>query len=195
MSDVTSILLAGVGGQGIVLSGRILSEGLLSAGYDVKMSEVHGMAQRGGSVTTQIRYGEKVFSPIIGKAGADIIMAMEKMEAVRWLPYLKKDGVVIVNDFEIPSAPILQGKASYPCGIIDELKKGFRVIPVEAARIAGELGNPRVMNVVMIGSLVRALGLSQIDWKGIIAGLVKPKYADMNVKAFTLGYESADFAL
>ena len=123
MTDVKNILLLGVGGQGIILASKILAQGLIAAGYDVKMSEVHGMAQRGGSVTTQIRYGSDVYSPIIGKGQADIIVAFEKMECLRWIDYLKTEGKVVVNDYEIPSAPILAGKAKYPERILDVLKE------------------------------------------------------------------------
>ena len=114
MDTVKNILLVGVGGQGTILASKILSAGLIQAGYDVKMSEIHGMSQRGGSVSTQIRFGQKVYAPIIGKGQADVIVAFEKMEALRWIEYLKKDGRMVINDFEIPSVPILMGAASYP---------------------------------------------------------------------------------
>ena len=123
MADVKSILLVGVGGQGTILASKILSTGLLEAGYDVKMSEIHGMAQRGGSVSTQVRCGNKVFSPIIGKGEADILVSFESMEALRWLEYLKPNGKVVVNDYEIPSAPILAGKQDYPKGVINIIEK------------------------------------------------------------------------
>jgi len=121
MSEVKNILLVGVGGQGTILASKILSEGLVEAGYDVKMSEIHGMSQRGGSVSTQIRFGEKVYSPIIGQGQADVIVAFEKMEALRWVPYLKEGGKMVINDHEIPSVPILMGQAEYPQGILEEL--------------------------------------------------------------------------
>ena len=116
MKDTKNILLVGVGGQGTILVSKILSNGLMEAGYDVKMSEIHGMAQRGGSVSTQVRYGKEVSSPIIGIGEADILVSFEIMETIRWLEYLKPDGVVVINDFEIPSAPILMGKVDYPQG-------------------------------------------------------------------------------
>ena len=119
MKEAKNILLVGVGGQGTILVSKILSTGLMEAGYDVKMSEIHGMAQRGGSVSTQVRYGSEVFSPIIGIGEADILVSFEEMETLRWLEFLKPDGVVLINDFKIPSAPILMGKIDYPEGIID----------------------------------------------------------------------------
>ncbi len=118
MKETKNILFVGVGGQGTILVSKILTAGLMKAGYDVKMSEVHGMAQRGGSVSTQVRYGKKVYSPIIGRGQADILVAFEKMEAARWSEFLKPDGIVIVNNYEIPSLPIAIGKAEYPQGIL-----------------------------------------------------------------------------
>ena len=123
MSNVKNILLVGVGGQGTILASKVLSEGLVEAGYDVKMSEIHGMSQRGGNVSTQVRFGDKVFSPIIGKGEADLIVAFEKMEALRWIEYLKPDGKMVINDAEIPSSLIQMGLATYPEGIIEELSK------------------------------------------------------------------------
>ena len=123
MKKVKNVLLSGVGGQGTVLASKILSAGLIDAGYDVKMSEVHGMAQRGGSVTTQVRYGEKVHSPILGKGDVDVLVSFETMEALRYLDFLKLDGKLVVNDYEIPSAPILTGRVDYPENIIDDIKE------------------------------------------------------------------------
>lgn len=121
MANIKNILLVGVGGQGTVLASTVLSKGLVEQGYDVKMSEAYGMAQRGGSVTTQVRYGDKVYSPTIGKGQADVLVSFEVMEALRWLEYLKPDGVAIINNYRIPSAPILAGKADYPDGILEEI--------------------------------------------------------------------------
>ncbi|MDF2568557.1 MAG: Indolepyruvate ferredoxin oxidoreductase, partial [Sporomusa sp.] len=118
MADVKNILLVGVGGQGTILVGKILSTGLMDAGYDVKMSEVHGMAQRGGSVSNQVRYGQKVHSPLMGRGEADILISFETMEALRWLEYLNPKGVAVINDYQIPSAPILMGKREYPQGVL-----------------------------------------------------------------------------
>jgi len=191
MKDTKSILIVGVGGQGIILASKVLSKGLISAGYDVKMSEVHGMAQRGGSVTTQIRYGKKVYSPIIGKGEADIVVSFEKMEAMRWLEYLKPNGKLVVNDYEIPSVPILSGKVDYPEGIIEELKSKAQTIVIEAAKEAMELGNIRAQNILVLGSLIKALGIDDINWENVIRDLVAEKYVDMNIKALYRGMELA----
>ncbi len=189
MCDIKNILLVGVGGQGIILASKILSTGLMSAGYDVKMSEVHGMAQRGGSVTTQVRFGKKVYSPIIGKGQADILVSFEKMETGKWIDHLKVDGKVVVNDYELPSAPILTGKVEYPKGILEELESKCDLTVFKAADIAKELGNIRTMNVVMVGALVKALGLDNIDWEEVVRKTVKEKYVDINIEALKKGME------
>ena len=187
MADIKNILLVGVGGQGTILASKILSTALVDAGYDVKMSEVHGMAQRGGSVTTQIRYGEKVFSPIIGRGEADVMVCFEKMEALRWIEYVKPDAKIVINDFEIPSAPILVGAAEYPQGIIEELSAKTDVSVFKAADIAKELGNPKAMNIVLLGALVKAMGIEDMDWDSIIAANVKKGFEELNIKAFRAG--------
>lgn len=187
MSEVKNILLVGVGGQGTILVSKILSNGLVEAGYDVKMSEVHGMAQRGGSVSTQVRYGEEVFSPIIGKGQADILVSFETMEALRWLDFLKPDGTVVVNDYQIPSAPILMGKADYPEGILEVLKSKANTTVIKAAEIAEELGNAKAMNVVLFGALVKAMKITEVDWEIQIGKNVKPKTQEVNLKAFKAG--------
>lgn len=188
MAEVKNILLAGVGGQGIILASKILATGLISAGFDVKMSEVHGMAQRGGSVTTQVRFGEKVYSPIIGKGQADIVVSFETMETGKWLEFLKPNGKVVVNDYHIPSAPILSGKADYPTGVIEALNEVADVTVFEAAKLAEELGNIRTMNVIIVGALVKAMGLDDgIDWEQVIRETVKPQFIDINIEALNLG--------
>ena len=190
MSEVKNILLVGVGGQGTILASKILTSGLMKAGYDVKMSEVHGMSQRGGSVSTQVRYGEKVYSPIVGKGSADVIVAFEKMEALRWLDYLKIGGKMVVNDFEINPVPVNLGNAEYPEGILEELQSKCDVLYFKAGEVAKELGNPKAMNVVLLGALVKALGgLDDIDWDAEVEANVKPKFAELNKKAFHAGYE------
>lgn len=191
MADVKNILFVGVGGQGIILTSKVLSTALVNAGYDVKMSEVHGMAQRGGSVTTQVRYGDKVYSPIIGKGQADIIVSFEKMEAMRMLEYLKKDGIMVVNDHAIPSMPILTGAAEYPEGIIEELKSKVKTIVFKAADVARELGNPKTQNIVLLGALIKAIGLENLDWDKAIEEEVKPRFVDINKKALQKGMELA----
>jgi len=184
---VKSILLVGVGGQGTILASKLLTTGLMEAGYDVKMSEIHGMSQRGGSVSSQVRYGEKVESPVIELGGADILVSFEKMEALRWLKYLKKDGKVVVNNFEINSMPILSGRVDYPTEVIEELSSKVQTTVIDAAKQAEELGNPKVMNVIMLGTIIRAMGLEDIDWEKIIRDNVKPQFVDINLKAMEVG--------
>ncbi|MGX9754789.1 indolepyruvate oxidoreductase subunit beta [Clostridioides difficile] len=188
MKNVKNVLLSGVGGQGTVLASKILSAGLIDAGYDVKMSEVHGMAQRGGSVTTQVRYGEKVHSPILGKGDVDVLVSFETMEALRYLDFLKPDGKLVVNDYEMPSAPILTGRVDYPENIIDDIKEKVDVTVVKAVDIARGLGNEKVMNVVLLGALIKALKLeNDIDWEKIVSQQVKPKFIEINIKALKEG--------
>lgn len=186
---VKSILFVGVGGQGIILASKILTEGLLKFGYDVKMSEVHGMAQRGGSVTTQVRFGDKVYSPLIGEGEADVVVSFEKVEAVRWINYLKKDGKLIVNDYEIFSLPVLIGKENYPTNIEEELEKsGVNFKLFNAAKIAEEIGNIKTQNMVILGALVKSLGLENLDWEGVIKEVLPEKLVDINTKAFKYGF-------
>lgn len=188
MSEVKNILLCGVGGQGIILASKILATGLIKAGYDVKMSEVHGMAQRGGSVTTQVRFGEKVYSPIIGKGQADVLVSFEKMETPKWLDFVKSTGRVVINDYEIPSALILSGAKEYPQGVIEDISGKINTTVFKAAEMAEELGNIKTMNVIVVGALVKAMGLEGIvDWSEVIAETVKDKFVDINIKAFNLG--------
>ena len=190
MSEVKNILLVGVGGQGTILASKILTSGLMKAGYDVKMSEIHGMSQRGGSVSTQVRYGEKVYSPIVGKGSADVIVAFEEMEALRWLDHLKIGGKMVINDYRIQPVPVNLGVAEYPEGIIDHLKEKCEVLAFKAADVATELGNPKAMNVVLLGALVKSMGgLDDIDWDAEIEANVKPKFVDLNKKAFHAGYD------
>ncbi|MDR2934490.1 MAG: indolepyruvate oxidoreductase subunit beta [Candidatus Adiutrix sp.] len=190
MSEVKNILLVGVGGQGTILVGKILSGGLLDAGYDVKMSEVHGMAQRGGSVSTQVRYGRKVYAPVIDQGQADILVAFETMEAVRWASYLKKGGQAVVNDYRIPSAPILAGQAQYPEGLLEALQAQARTTVIKAGEMAAALGNVKAMNLVLFGALVRKMNLDGLDWAGRIKAGVKPEFVELNLKAFQAGYEA-----
>lgn len=182
-----SILLVGVGGQGTILASKLLTTGLMEAGYDVKMSEIHGMSQRGGSVSSQVRYGERVESPVIELGGADILVSFERMEALRWLEYLKKDGKVIVNDYKINSMPILSGKAEYPEGIIEELSGKVATTAVDAEKLAKELGNTKVMNIILLGTIIKSMGLEAIDWEKIIRENVKPQFVDVNLKAIEVG--------
>jgi len=189
--DVKSILLSGVGGQGTILVSSILTKGLVRAGYDVKMSEVHGMAQRGGSVSTQVRYGTKVHSPIIGKGGADILVAFEKMEAVRYAHYLKANGLALINNYETPPLPVSSGLATYPKGLIEAMSASYKTIVVDAAAIAIKLGNPRAMNIVLFGAMVKALDMTGIDWESILREQIPAKAIEVNLAAFRAGLEIA----
>lgn len=184
-----NILLVGVGGQGTILISKILSAGLSEKGYDVKMSEIHGMSQRGGSVTTQIKYGEKVYAPNMGDGDADMIIAFEKIEAARALPYLKKGGKVITDEREIFPMSVLTGAAPYPHNAIDAIKDaGVDVTIVKAAETAEKLGNIKAQNIVLLGALVKSMGLEDVDWKGLISRMVPPKAVELNLKAYEAGY-------
>ena len=182
-----SVLLVGVGGQGTILASKLLTIGIMESGYDVRMSEIHGMSQRGGSVSSQVRYGDKVYSPVIEKGGADILVSFEKMEALRWLDYLKDNGKIIVNDYQINSMPILNGKAEYKGNEISEelLRVGAKLI--NASKSAIELGNPKTMNIILLGSLVKSMNLEHIDWNQIISDNVKKEFVDINIEAFKVG--------
>lgn len=187
-NDTRSVLLVGVGGQGTILASKLLSEGLVRKGYDVKMSEIHGMSQRGGSVTTHVRFGSSVASPIVPEGEADVLVAFEKVEAVRWLNYLKKGGTLVVNDFEIYSLPVLIGAAVYPGGVTEKLKSEVENIKIfNAAEIAAGLGNIKAQNVVLLGALVRAMKLEDLDWKEVLSELVPPKLLELNLTAFNAG--------
>lgn len=192
MSDVKNILLVGVGGQGTILTSKILSKGFVENGYDVKMAEIHGMSQRGGSVTTQIRYGEKVYSPVIEKGCADIIVAFEKSEALRFLDYLKKDGILVINTREIYSVMVNIGACEYPKNVIEEYDNVIgknNVHTIDAYKIAEELGNTKCMNIILLGTLVKMFKLESINWKEIIKTTVPEKAVELNLKAFEKGYE------
>jgi len=190
MKEVKNILFIGVGGQGTILASKILSEGLLRNGYDVKMSEVHGMAQRGGSVTTQVRFGEKVYSPLIEKGKADAIVAFEKSEALRALPYLKEGGHLIVNDYEIHPVPVLIGLEKYPEGVNEALRStAENTVIIKAAEVAKDLGNMKAQNVVLLGALLKALDIKEVNWEEVVASLVPAKAVELNKKALVAGME------
>lgn len=188
--ETKSALLVGVGGQGAILVAKILTNGLMQAGYDVKMSEVHGMSQRGGSVSTQVRWGDKVYSPLIGDGAADIIVAFEKMEAVRYANFLKPDGVAVINDYEILSSTIAAGQVEYPAGCIEAMRTNYKCFVLNAGEIAIGLGNPKCMNVVLFGSMAHALDMMNIDWESVIAATVPPKFKELNLAAYRAGFEA-----
>ncbi len=187
-----SILLVGVGGQGTILASKLLTTGLMEAGFDVKMSEIHGMSQRGGSVSSQVRYGENIESPVIEAGSADILVSFEMMEAMRWLKYLKPDGKIVVNDYQIPSMPVLIGKFDYPREILSALQNKASTTVIDAVGLARSLGNEKVMNVILLGALVKSMGLDTIDWEKIIREQVKARFIDINIKALHTGMDLID---
>ena len=183
----TSAILVGVGGQGAILTAKVLVNGLMRAGYDVKMSEVHGMSQRGGSVSTQVHWGEKVYSPVIGEGAADLMLAFEQMEAVRYARFLKPDGVAVVNAYALPSSTVAAGLEEYPSGCLEAMRSHFRCCVLDAAKIAAELGSPKCMNIVLFGAMTQALSLDGIDWEAVIRDTVPPKFLELNLAAYRAG--------
>ncbi len=192
--ETRTVIVAGVGGQGILLASNLLSEAAMEAGYDVKKSEIHGMSQRGGDVISTVRFGEKVYSPIVGLGMADVILAFEKLEAMRNLPYLKKEGTVIVNDYRIDPLPVASGYMKYPEGIIEFLKERVKTIALDARALAEQAGNIRTMNVVMLGVLSKSLDIPEETWLRVIERRVPPKAIEANKVAFRLGREVAEKA-
>ena len=182
-----SAILVGVGGQGAILTATVLVNGLMKAGYDVKMSEVHGMSQRGGSVSTQVHWGDKVYSPVIGEGAADLMVAFEKMEAVRYARFLKPDGIAVINDYAMPSSTIAAGLEEYPEGCLEAMTANFRCLTLDAARIAMDLGSAKCMNIVLFGAMTAALDLEGIDWEEIIRETVPPKFVELNLAAYRAG--------
>ena len=187
-----NILLVGVGGQGTITAAKLLTTGLMEAGYDVKMSEIHGMSQRGGSVSSQVRYGDDVQSPVIEMGTADIIVAFEKMEALRYIDFLKEDGKIIVNDAEIWPLPVVIGKATYPEKILETLQEKADVRVMNASAMAEEMGNLKVMNVILLGAIIKSMGVQDIEWDEIIRNNVKPKFVDLNIKAMAVGMDAVN---
>ena len=185
-----SILLVGVGGQGTILASKILTTGLMEAGYDVKMSEIHGMSQRGGSVSSQVRYGERVDSPVIEKGAADIIVAFEQMEALRNLDYLKEDGKLVVNTQKIESMSVIVGDEEYPDDVLEEIGRHVEEKSLDATGIARDLGNAKAANIVLLGTIIKAMGLDHIDWDKILEENIKPKFVELNKQAIRAGMEA-----
>lgn len=183
-----NIMIVGVGGQGTLLTSRILGKLAINAGYDVKLSEVHGMAQRGGSVVTFVRYGDKVNEPIVEEGQADVLIAFERLEALRYLHFLKKDGVVIVNDWRIDPITVVTGVAAYPENVIETLKEKRRAIVVEATAESKKLGAPKAFNIIVLGAAARHMGFEKEDWLRVIETTVPPKTIEVNKQAFEIGY-------
>ena len=181
-------MIVGVGGQGSLLASKLLGHLLLAQGYDVKVSEVHGMSQRGGSVVTYVRFGEKVYSPVIDKGEADYIISFEILEAARWLPYLKKDGRIITNTQQIDPMPVITGAAEYPADLADKLSaSGANVDAMDGLALAREAGSAKAVNLVLLGRFSRYLDIPKESWMSSIEACVQPKFLEMNKKAFELG--------
>ena len=183
-----SIMLVGVGGQGTILASKLLTIGLMEAGYDVKMSEIHGMSQRGGSVSSQVRYSkDQVYSPVIEIGGADMIVSFEKVEALRYLKYLKEGGTIVANNYKMESVATITGKAEYKVEEVDKKLKELNAKVINAADKATELGNATVMNIILLGTVIKGMHLEDIDWEQIIRDNVKEKFIDINIRALHEG--------
>ena len=183
-----NIMIVGVGGQGTLLASRILGRVAIDEGYDVKVSEVHGMSQRGGSVVTYVKYGKKVYSPIIDRGEADIILAFELLEAYRALPYLKKGGKMIVNTQSINPMPVITGAAEYPKNLEEKLSDTCALTALDALEIAEKAGNIKAVNVVLIGVLAKSTDVKYEKWIEALKATVPEKFIELNLKAFDMGY-------
>ena len=187
----TNVMIVGVGGQGSLLASKLLGRLLIDEGYDVKVSEVHGMSQRGGSVVTYVRFGDKVYSPIITEGEADYIISFEKLEAARYAKYLNKDGLIVVNTQQIDPMPVIIGAAEYPTEVLDELTtKGLKVEALDALSLAEQAGSSKAVNIVLMGKVAKQFGISYDKWITAIENTVAPKFVEMNKKAFDLGFNS-----
>ncbi|MBQ6819489.1 MAG: indolepyruvate oxidoreductase subunit beta [Clostridia bacterium] len=187
----TSVMIVGVGGQGSLLASKLLGRLLVDEGYDVKVSEVHGMSQRGGSVVTYVRFGEKVYSPIVTDGEADVIIAFEKLEAARYARYLKADGKIVVNTQQIDPMPVIIGAAEYPVNVLSELTaKGVDVDALDALSLAEQAGSSKAVNIVLMGKAAKQFDIPYDRWITAIENTVAPKFIEMNKKAFDLGYHA-----
>lgn len=183
-----NIMIVGVGGQGSLLASKLLGHLLLTEGYDVKVSEVHGMSQRGGSVVTYVRFGDKVYSPIIDKGEADFIVSFEKLEAARYVEYLKPDGRIVTNTQEMDPMPVIIGNAQYPEDLIGKMReKGIQVDAMDCLAIANEAGSSKAVNIVLLGKLSTYFDFPLEKWEKAIEACVPPKFLELNKKAFALG--------
>ena len=189
--ETKNIMIVGVGGQGSLLASKLLGRLLLTRGYDIKVSEVHGMSQRGGSVVTYVRWGEKVESPVINEGEAEVLLAFEQLEAARFLPYLKKGGVVVTNTQQIDPMPVITGAAAYPENLIEKIESmGVRLTALDALALAQEAGSQKAVNVVLIGAMASSLDIPEELWLDAIEKTVPPKFLEMNKRAFALGYRA-----
>ena len=186
--ETKNIMIVGVGGQGSLLASKLLGRLLLTRGYDIKVSEVHGMSQRGGSVVTYVRFGDKVYSPVIDKGEADYIVSFELLEAARWTEYLKKDGKIIVNTQQINPMPVIIGAAAYPENLVEKMTAaGIDVDAFDALSLAEEAGSSKAVNIVLMGHLSKNFDFTEAEWLEAIEQSVPPKFLELNKKAFTLG--------
>ena len=184
-----NIMIVGVGGQGSLLASKLLGRLLVDEGFDVKVSEVHGMSQRGGSVVTYVKFGDKVYSPVIEDGEADFIVSFEKLEAARYVDKLTKDGTVIVNTQQIDPMPVIIGAAEYPASVLESMKqKGVNVDAIDALALANEAGSSKACNIVLMGRLAKYFEISKEKWEAAIEKCVKPQFVEINKKAFELGY-------
>ena len=183
-----NIMIVGVGGQGSLLASKLLGRLLLTRGYDIKVSEVHGMSQRGGSVVTYVRFGDKVYSPVIDKGEADYIVSFELLEAARWTEYLKPDGKIIVNTQQINPMPVIIGAAEYPENLVQKMRDaGLNVDAFDALSLAEQAGSTKAVNIVLMGHLSKNFDFTQEEWMEAIEQSVPSKFLELNKKAFTLG--------
>jgi len=186
--ETKNIMIVGVGGQGSLLASKLLGHLLLSCGYDVKVSEVHGMAQRGGSVVTYVRYGDKVSSPVIDEGEADYIVSFELLEAARWLPFLKKDGQIVTNTQQIDPMPVITGAAEYPTDLVEKMRAtGAKVDALDCLKLAEEAGSAKAVNIVLLGRLSHYFDLPDDAWLASLEANVPARFLEMNKKAFALG--------
>ena len=186
--ETKNIMIVGVGGQGSLLASKLLGTLFLSRGYDVKVSEVHGMSQRGGSVVTYVRYGDKVYSPIIDKGQADFILSFELLEAARWTEYLKPGGRIVSNTQQINPMPVITGAAQYPQGLVEKMRRaGMDVDAFDALSLAEEAGSAKAVNIVLLGRLSKGFDFSRAEWEQAIQESVPPKFLELNLRAFALG--------
>ena len=186
--ETKNIMIVGVGGQGSLLASKLLGRLLLTRGYDIKVSEVHGMSQRGGSVVTYVRYGDKVYSPVIDKGQADFIVSFELLEAARWTEFLKPGGKIVVNTQQINPMPVIIGAAEYPQNLLEKMSAaGLDVDALDALSLAEQAGSPKAVNIVLMGHLSRYFDFTEEEWLEALEQSVAPKFLEMNKKAFTLG--------
>ena len=183
-----NVMIVGVGGQGTLLASKLLGRLLLKRGYDVKVSEVHGMSQRGGSVVTYVRYGEKVYSPVVDKGEADVIISFEMLEAARWVEYLKKGGTIVTNTQQINPMPVIIGAAEYPQNLAEKIaEKGINIEAFDALSLAEEAGTSKAVNLVLLGRISKYFDFTDEEWMDAIEKSVPAKFLELNKKAFAMG--------